>query len=242
MGSGIVGVFIGLAIIFGVISLVVVGFIVAGIVYGIRRATYALKGESYKPLLGSKKQREYSHQDVESGATSASVAGVLKDYSRTDVVGRYAQAGLAALENAEHKTKSFTSIVDSKFQPHSLSWDKFAVAGDATFEAILKNCAALANRVQVFDHEEFRRTERTRRSISYRIGEKPDPTLPERQRLFQTSLSEMDAILISNDKLLFELDKLTAEISKINNSEATENSESIIAEIRSLADETKYYT
>lgn len=233
---------IGLAVVTGIFALAVVGVIVGGIAYGIRRARYAFKGESYKPLLGSKKQREYEHQDLGAGATAESISRVLKDYARTDVVGRYAQAGLASLENEERKVDSFTAILDSRFQPHSLSWEKFAVAADATHEAVLKNCASLANRVQVFDHEGFRRIERTRRSISYRTGEKRDPTIPERQRLFQASLSDMDAILLSNDKLLLELDKLTAELGKISNEATTENGDRIVEEIRALAEETKYYT
>ncbi|MBQ9002098.1 MAG: hypothetical protein IJ087_09625 [Eggerthellaceae bacterium] len=241
MGSGIVGVLMGLLVAAGVVGLVIVVAIVAGLVYGIRRAGYALKGEPYKPLLGSKKERPYQHQDLDEGATAESIANVLRNYSRVDVVGRYAKAGLGALEDEERKTSSFTAILNSKFSPSSLSWGKFAVAADATHEAILKNCASLANRVQVFDHEEFRRVESTRRSISYRTGEKSDPTLAEKRRLFQTSLSEMDAILLSNDRLLLELDKLTAEIGKINDAETTENSDRIVEEIRKLAEETKYY-
>ena len=232
MGSGIVGVLIGLLVAAGVVGLVIVVGIVAGIIYGIRRAGYAL----YKPLLGSKKERPYEHQDLDEGATAESISNVLRNYSRVDVVGRYAKAGLAALENEERKTSSFSAILNSKFSPSSLSWGKFAVAADATHEAIMKNCASLANRVQVFDHEEFRRVESTRRSIS-----KNDPTLAEKRRLFQTSLSEMDAILLSNDKMLLELDKLTAEIGKISDAETTENSDRIVEEIRKLAEETKYY-
>ena len=192
-------------------------------------------------LLGGKRKPDYEHQDVDAGATYESIAAVFKRYSRTDVVGRYARAGLVALEDEERKTAGFKAILDSKFSPNSLSWGKFAVAGDATHEAILKNCASLANRVQMFDHEEFRRVESTKRSISYRTGEKSDPTLAEKRRLFQGNLSDMDAILLSNDKLLLELDKLTAEIGKISNEETTESTERIIEEIRTLAEETKYY-
>ena len=226
----------------GIVGLVIVVGIVAGIIYGIRRAGYALKGEPYRPLLGTKRQPDYEHQDVDAGATSASIAGVFKKYSRTDVVSHYARAGLVAIENEERKTSSFKAILDSKFPPNSLSWSKFAVAGDATHEAILKNCASLANRVQMFDHEEYRRVESTKRSISYRTGEKTDPTLAEKRRLFQANLSDMDAILLSNDKLLLELDKLTAELSKISNEETTENTDRIVEEIRKLAEETQYYT
>ena len=206
MGSGIVNVLIGLMVAAGVVGLVIVVGIVAGIVYGIRRAGAALKGEPYRPLLGSKRQPDYEHQDVDAGATAASIMGVFKKYSRTDVVGHYARAGLVALENEERKTSGFKAILDSKFPPNSLSWGKFAVAGDATHDAVLKNCASLANRVQMFDHEEYRRVESTKRSISYRTGEKSDPNLAEKRRLFQANLSDMDAILLSNDKLLLELD------------------------------------
>ena len=241
MGSGIMGVLIGLLVTAGVVGLVIVVGIVAGIVYGIRRAGYALKGEPYRPLLRSKRQPEYEHQDIDAGATSASIASVFKKYSRTDVVGHYARAGLTALENEERKRDGFIAILNSKFEPNSLSWGRFAVAADATHDAVLKNCASLANHIQMFDHEGYRIAERTRRSISYRTGEKHDPNLAEKRRLYQASLSDMDTILLSNDKLLLELDKLASELGKISNEETTESTEGIIEEIRKLADETKYY-
>ena len=216
--------------------------IIAGIAWGIRRAVYAVKGEEYKPLLGDKTQHEYEHQDVDAGATTESIANVLKRYTRADVVGKRASAALAALDNEKRKSAAFHAVLEKKFQRGSLSWDKFAVAADLSHDAILRNCAALANRVQVFDRAGYRKKELGHRSSTWRKDDALlDPAAAEKQRVLQEGLDEMDALLASNDRLLTELDKLTFELGKLTDADATADGDHIVEEIRTLIDETKYY-
>lgn len=241
--EGLFGILMGLAVVTGVVALVLVAVIVAGIAWGIRRAVYAIKGEEYKPLLGDKTKREYEHQDVDAGATAESIANVLRRYTRAIVVGKRASAGLAALENDKRKCAAFHAILEKKFQPGSLSWDKFAVAADMTHDALLRNCASLANRVQVFDRAGYQKKELGHRSSTWRKeGELLDPAAAEKQRVLQAGLDEMDALLASNDRLLTELDKLTFELGKLTDAEASADSDHIVEEIRTLIDETKYYS
>ena len=69
-----------------------------------------------------------------------------------------------------------------------------------------------------------------------------DPAAAEKQRVLQQGLDDMDAILASTDQLLTELDKLTFELGKLTDMESNANSEHIVEEIRTLIDETKYYS
>lgn len=244
----LVSILLGLAAVTGVLALVLVAVVVAGVAWGIRRAVYAIKGEEYKPLLGDKTQHEYEHQDIDAGATADSIAGVLRRYARAVVVGKRAQAGLAALENDKRKTAAFKAVLDKKFQPGSLSWQKFAVASDMTHEAILRNCASLANRVQVFDRAGYQTQKRElgHRSSTWRAQQQEatiiDPAAAEKQRVLQQGLDEMDALLAANDRLLTELDKLTFELGKLTDADSGADGERIVEEIRTLIDETKYYS
>lgn len=232
---------VGLAVVSGAMALAVAGVAALGIGWGIRRAIYAIKGEEYKPLLGDKTQHDYEHQDVDAGATAESISNMLKRYTHAAVVGERAKEGLAALENDKRKRAAFHAVLEKKFQPNSLSWDKFAVAADMTHDAILRNCAALANRIQVFDRAGYKKDELGHRSSTWRKEQTLDPVEAEKQRVLQEGLDEMDAILKSNDKLLTELDKLTLELGKLSDADTSANTEGIVDEIRTLIDETKYY-
>ena len=244
--EAILSIIAGLAVVAGVTSFALLGATVFGVGWGIRRAIYALKGEEYKPLFGSKIDREYEHQDVDTGATEKSIESVLHRYAHANVVGSRARAGIDALENERRKRAAFLAVLERKFQPNSLSWNKFAVAADMTHEAVLRNCASLANRIQVFDRGAYGKKELGHRSSTWRErnnqSQVVDPVSDEKQQVLQASLDEMDAILQSNDHLLTELDKLTLELSKLTDAEANADTENIVDEIRTLIDQTQYYT
>ena len=158
--GGLIGFAVGLAIISVILGLACAVGLVFLIFYLIRRGVYALKGKEYVPLLKSgNKQEEYHHQDVAEGSGVDSVSTVLKRCLNNDGSGKYARAGLSALSSCERKTEYFRSVLDAKFEPNSLSWEKFAAASDSTQHAVLANCATLANKVQVFDYQGFRKAE-----------------------------------------------------------------------------------
>ena len=237
-----------LAVVGGLAAVTVVG-VVGALAWGARRAYYAIKGEEYKPLFGGDKTKhEYEHQDVDDGATADSVMRVLKRYTNAKVVGQRARAGITALENMDRKTDAFYAILEKKFQKGSLSWEKFAVAADLTHDALLRNCAALANRVQVFDRAGYHSQQRElgHRSSTWRARQEGsaivDPAAAEKQQVLQQGLDEMDALLAANDRLLTELDKLTFELGKLTDADSGADGERIVEEIRTLIDETKYYS
>lgn len=232
-----------LAAIAGIIGLAGVIAIIFGIVYATRRGVYALKGEPYRPLLGSgsKNQVEYAHQDIDNGADEESVRAVFKRYMHTDGVGKHARAGMASLDSAERKSAGFHAVLDNKFQPGSLTWEKFAVAASSAQEAVLRNCAALANAIQVFDHADYRRLEQARRRSSFRSDYRLDATQQEQYRILQVKLGEMQAITNASEKILLELDKLTIELEKLDDAGSSAQSDQLIEEIRNLSAETKYY-
>ena len=138
--------------------------LIFALIYGVRRGVYALKGEPYRPLLGSGSKNAYQHQDVDAGSTSDSIASVFRHNLNVKGVAPYARSGMAALSSAERKSANYRAVLDSKFQPGSITWQKFAGADEATQQAVVRNCAELANAIQLFDYEDFSRSERARRA------------------------------------------------------------------------------
>lgn len=216
--------------------------LIFGLVYGVRRGVYALKGEPYRPLLGPGKGNEYQHQDIDAGSDAESVKAVFKKNLSVKGVGPYARAGIAALSSSERKAANFNAVLGAKFQEGSITWQKFAGAADATQRAVLRNCAELANDIQLFDYEDFSRSERARRKATYR-SDAPilQTTQIEKQSLFHQQMVEMQAICDRNDQLLLELDKLASELHSLDDSGSSAKSDQLIEEIRKLSDETKYY-
>lgn len=228
-----------LAIIAGTVGITAAGAAIFGLVYAARRSAYALQGRPYQPLLTA--GNGYEHQDVDAGADEASVRAVFKRYLQTSGVARFARTGITALDSADRKVANFRAILDSKFQPGSITWDKFSVAASATQEGVLRNCAELANAIQAFDHADYRRLEQMRRRSLFIPGATLDATQEEQWRLLQVKLSQMQAIENANERLLLELDKLSAELDKLDDAASNSESERLVEEIRQLTEETKYY-
>ena len=93
----------------------------------------------------------YVHLDVDGGATAQGIEDVMRAYTHERVVGPYAQAAMQSLAMARRREASLMSEIDSRFSPRSISWNHFASTVQEALDAILRNCALLANRVQTFD-------------------------------------------------------------------------------------------
>lgn len=228
-----------LAVIAGTVGITAAGAAVFGIVYAARRGAYALQGKPYRPLLTA--GNGYEHQDIDNGANEASIRSIFKRYLQTSGVSKYARSGITALDSAERKTVNFHAILDNKFEPGSITWEKFSVAATAAREGVLRNCAELANAIQAFDHADYRRLEQMRRRSLFITTAQLDATQQEQWRLYQVKLSQMQSIENSTEKLLLELDKLAAELDKLDDVASSTESERLVEEIRQLTEETKYY-
>ncbi len=221
------------------IGVAAIGF---GCFYGIRRLVFAAKGEPYVPLFESKKKRPYQHLDAANGSTSEDIARVLRKYTNAPVVGTYAQTALRTLSDESHKSASFNAVLESKFAKGSLSYEKFLAAATGTHDAVVGNCARIANLVQTFDGTDYRNIERALNSSNRHQNQLPSATDEQKMQLYQGTLSNMSALSSANESLLLELDKLSAELGKLDNVDSTEDSARMLDEIRTLIDETKYYT
>lgn len=190
------------------------------------------------------KHSDYVRLDPDKGDTSGDVIKVMRRYVGDQVLGKYAQGVIDVLDSAEMKHQTLFTELDSTFQRGTISWDKFAAPSYAALDAILRNSALLANRIQSFDTAAYLRLQNSMGTEWRRLDDltnQTNQTREERWRLFKSTLASFGEILETNEGLLLELDKLAAELVSLTASSPTEQSDRIIEEIRRLVDEAKYY-
>ena len=185
--------------------------------------------------------RSYEYLDVDDGATAETIIKVMRAYEQERVVGFYAQEVINTLNMAELRKKSLLSEIDGKFSQRSISWDHFASTANEALDAIVRNSALLANRVQSFDVEDYERMEHFYRTGGEMRNGKQDPARLQRWELVRETKSEMDDLRAANEKLLLELGKLQSALGKISSNDSTDESSRIADEVSRLAEETKYY-
>lgn len=189
----------------------------------------------------SPRMKSYEYLDVDSGATAQKIIEVMHPYEQERVTGFYAKEIINVLQMAEMRKKSLFSELDNKFSKNSITWDHFAGTASEAFDAILRNSALLANRVQAFDVEDYERMEQFYRTGGEMRNGKQDPARIKRWELLRETKTEMDELRSANEGLLLELNKLTSALSKLGSSESTDESARIAQEVSRLAEETKYY-
>lgn len=183
----------------------------------------------------------YRHQDVDRGSSAASITEVMQEYVDDGVVGPYARDVIDVLDAAEHCGRSLTAAIDNEFERNSMSWDRFSATADQALDAILRNCAVLANRVQSFDVVDYRRMEEFYQTGGFRTHGTPEEARLQRWKLLDETKREMDGIRVTNQNLLLELSKLVDELTRLSSAEAQDEGERIADEVSKLVDETKYY-
>lgn len=184
---------------------------------------------------------DYVRLSVDLGTTATDVAKVMRGYVGDPAMGPYAQAVIDTLDSAALRRESLFAELDGTFQRGTISWDKFAMPSHAALDAILRNSALLANRIQSFDTASYLRLKEGM-GTSWRRGTSDDgETRAERWDVFKETLASLDTVQETNEGLLLELDKLATELSTIGGSETNGRGDSIIGEIRRLVEEAKYY-
>ena len=185
--------------------------------------------------------RKYEHLDATGDVDSYELTEVLKRYVSAPVVGEYASTAMDEIARADKKKKSLHDIVSGKFQKGTLSWDKFIAVIDSACQTVYKNAALLANRVQAFDVDEYRKVSKMIGSNAYKQDEIPDEVQEEQWKLLQNSLADMRGVVAANERLLLELDKFSIELGQLESASSSDQNNEMLEEIRTLVSETKYY-
>ncbi len=200
------------------------------------------KGRLEQPAPTRRATHEaYRHMDVDAGTTSGRIAEVMSEYAQDSVVGSYAQDVIDTLDLADRRRSSLYAEIDGEFERDTISWEKFTATANSALDAVLRNCATLANRVQTFDTNDYRRMQEFYRTGGFQTHGTQDAAKLQRWRLLDETKKEMDSIRSTNQRLLLELGRLSAELSKLSSSDAHDEGESIVEEVSKLVEQTKYY-
>lgn len=157
------------------------------------------------------------------------VAPVLEEYAQTPYVGAIATEALEQVHSAERKRKRLRKVITVQFSEGSLSWDKFCSLVDMAERTVLRNSALIANGVQSFDREGYKRALRSGDDHS------------EQTELYERSLAGMRDIIDANERVLLEMAKLEMELSSLEADDTREAASETIEELQGLIEETRYY-
>ena len=193
------------------------------------------------PRVRKTQQRpSYTRLNIDDTLTADQVIRVLRRLQGNQVLGTRAVAVIDTLNSADMRLESLLTELDATFQRGSISWEKFATPSYGAYDAILRNSALLANRMQTFDTAGYLRLRDTMGS-AWRNGDEHTQAREERWRLFKQTLTSFDEIQETDENLLLELDKLAAEVASIAASGSDAADDSALEEIRRLIEEAKYY-
>ena len=190
---------------------------------------------------GQPQRPAYVRFDVERGVNEAQLRSVMHDYEGARVVGAYARDVLQTLDARTFRMRSLLPEIDAKFEPRSISWEKFHTSAEAALDAIFKNCTLLANRIQSFDVAEYCNYELFQEQGGFSTNPNPGEDRLARWRLVFDMRQEMDSLRDANEHLLTELGKLASELSHLDSDKIEEDNSDIMEDISRLVNETKYY-
>jgi hypothetical protein len=106
---------------------------------------------------------------------------------------------------------------------------------DSARSTLLRNCALLANRIQAFDVDAYRKSKR-------RLPGAGESTLANEQlAVYEDALSDIREVLEANERLLLEMGKLEMELSDLQGDDTREDNTKMLDEVKNLLEQTKYY-
>ena len=203
---------------------------------GIGAAAVKVNGDAIKAMRAEKR--------LELGPGEATVDDIkmaLQEYEKTTAVGVYARQAIAELEAAERKRNTLYEIIGNKFQPGSITWEKFAEGIEAATQAIAFNSALLTKRIKAFDVEDYKRNAKNTITGLFNRGTVPEEVRQERRAMYEANLDEMRTIVTANERLLTELDRFAIEMGRLESGANEQSNDRLLEEINTLVDETKYY-
>jgi len=229
------GVFLGVAgTVAGVIGILTI-IVLGGVIWGVAHSS-GWGGK--KELKEASAPKPYAYLDASDVRDASEVLKVSSAYEDDKVLGEYAKTISRDFSTFEARRNAIMQILDAEFEPHSMTWDRFATPLETAQATITANAAQVANHMQAFDSEAYAHLERM--DSGKMLDDKP--TELKRLEIGRAQLAEMNDLLEANKRLLVEIERLQAELSQLSGAGLTEETESIASEISRLAEEARYYS
>ncbi|MDR6555197.1 hypothetical protein [Paenibacillus qinlingensis] len=143
---------------------------------------------------------------------------------------------LHQIERMRKKQETLLMVLNQRFEPTGLSFQKFASAIHEVEKLFFLNVRSMINRLHVFDEQEYQSV------MSKSSSQLSSKLLQEKRNFYQTYLSFIQGALHMNEEILLKLDKLLLEISRLDSVEIRDIEKmSGMQEIDALIKQTHYY-
>lgn len=168
------------------------------------------------------------------------VIPVLREYVEAPYVGGIAADAIDQVQSATRKRERLRKAIGAQFSEGSLTWDRFASLVDQAEQTVVRNAALIANGVQTFDCDEYKKdladVRRAHKNDAVDVGiQRKQVAVHER------SLDHMREVLEANERVLLEMGKLELELSRLEEGDTLEDNNQTVGDLQTLIDETRYY-
>ena len=106
---------------------------------------------------------------------------------------------------------------------------------------VRQNSLSLAKMLEGFDDQDFQKLAKLMQTGEYRHDLIDDEIQKERYLIYQNSLSEMEKIVSTNERMLLVLDRISVELSKLQTNQMDQEGSKILEEIEELSKTAKFY-
>ena len=166
---------------------------------------------------------------------------VIGSYKGKYGIGSIAEIASRQVINIEKKGPSLLKMVDEKFEPGTMSHDRFITPIQSGIETVRQNSLTLARMLDGFDDQDFQKLAKLMQTGEYRHDLINDEIQKERYLIYQNNMSEMERIVSTNERMLLMLDRISVELSKLETNQIDQEGSKILEEIQELAQTAKYY-
>lgn len=135
------------------------------------------------------------------------------------------------LEQCSAILASAGNTIRSRFGENSITAVKFQNAMEDASKTVVKNMAAMANRIRGFNSERYLKLKST-----YKTDNIPDDIQEEQLMLYEKGLEQIQSFLTANERILTKLTTLSLELSA-----GEEPDTELVKEIQAITDSLSYY-
>lgn len=179
-------------------------------------------------LMKQPERIAYNKENVQDTAQALFVLNMYKDGRYFGSLARTAHDQIKRFERSVERAKL---EIKTKFEPGSMSFDKYDSIVSAADSALLENIITMANRIQFFDEAEYAKLQ------NYKNDDIPDDIQEKQIELYKKNMDMVKNAIRANESLILSIDTLSVELAT---SDREDNS--LLDEIKKLTDEVKYYS
>lgn len=156
-------------------------------------------------------------------------------------VGKLARTVISQLDEGAAEKERLKTVIDSRFEPGSMTNEKFSAPVDEAYKTLVRNSAEASNRVQDFDGREFSRMRKLMSGDTYKQDAVPDAIQEARWSALSREYDSIEAIVNANKLILAEFSKLEKELLTLSEDDISDGSERLAEELDELSSHVKYY-